>query len=144
VKSTACSQAGKSELLLGADTNIIVRLIVEDDDAQVHRILAVLDVHELFVPLTVLLETEWVLRSRYGWNRQEIANAFEALCKLTGIQVESSDNLGWAIEKYRTAGDFGDFVHIVSCTDCDGFATFDLALLKLAQNESPVAIKAVP
>lgn len=131
-------------MLLGVDTNIIVRLIVEDDGAQMHRILAVLNEHELFVPLTVLLETEWVLRSRYRLKRQEISNAFEALCKLTGIQVEAADNLGWAIEKYRKAGDFGDFVHIVSCADCDGFATFDLALLKLAQNESPVTIKAMP
>ena len=131
-------------MLLGADTNIVVRLIVEDDTAQVDRILALLSHHELFVPLTVMLEAEWVLRSRYRLSRMEIATAFAALCRLESIWVEEAGKLTWAIDQYRLSGDFGDFVHILSCDDCEGFATFDAALQRAASTDWPVSVMDVP
>lgn len=131
-------------MLLGADTNIIIRLIIDDDAAQIDRILALLTEHELFVPLTVMLEAEWVLRSRYSFSRQDIAIAFSALCKLESIIVEEVDTLNWAIDRYAKSGDFGDLVHLVACGDCEGFATFDEGLRRSAGAESPIAVLSIP
>lgn len=131
-------------MLLGADTNLIIRLIVEDDAEQLDRIGTLLTEHDLFVPLTVLLEAEWVLRSRFQWSRVDIATTLAALIKLEGIYAERSSQLGWAIEKYEVAGDFADFVHVVASCECEGFATFDARLKKLAGSDSPVKVMDLP
>ena len=48
------------------DTNVVVRYLTGDDPAQAARARAAVDAGPVFVPVTVLLESEWVLRSRYG------------------------------------------------------------------------------
>ena len=53
------------------DTNILVRLVTGDDETQTQTVLRMLAKHSknqklLYVPVTVMLELEWVLRSRYG------------------------------------------------------------------------------
>lgn len=131
-------------MLLGADTNVIIRLIVEDDAEQLARIGALLSEHELFVPLTVLLETEWVLRSRFQWCRTDIAATFAALVLLEGIHVERATEIGWAIDRYAAAGEFADFVHVVASRECQGFATFDARLKKRAGTGSPVEVMDLP
>ncbi|MFN3820472.1 type II toxin-antitoxin system VapC family toxin [Blastomonas sp.] len=131
-------------MLLGADTNIIIRLVVEDDAEQLDRIGELLSEHELFVPLTVLLETEWVLRSRFQWSRADIATTFAALIMLEGIFVEQASEIGWAIDRYAAAGEFADFVHVVASRECQGFATFDARLKRLAGSDSPVEVMDLP
>ena len=49
------------------DTNVLVRALVRDDAAQSAKAEEVLARDEVFVPVTVMLELEWVLRSRYGF-----------------------------------------------------------------------------
>ena len=57
------------------DTNVLVRALVQDDPVQARRALALLSHHQVFVPVTVILELEWVLRSRYGFAPAVIALA---------------------------------------------------------------------
>jgi predicted nucleic-acid-binding protein len=49
--------------MLAVDTNVVVRYLTADDPEQFARAVAVVEGAETFVSLTVLLETEWVLRS---------------------------------------------------------------------------------
>ena len=44
------------------DTNIIVRLLTGDDASQCQQARHIFESHEVFIPDTVILETEWVLR----------------------------------------------------------------------------------
>jgi len=49
------------------DTNLIVRALVRDDPAQSAAAETVLANEPVFIPVTVMLQLEWVLRSRYGF-----------------------------------------------------------------------------
>ena len=60
--------------MLGIDTNVLVRLLVEDDAEQTRRARGFVarafeQGDPVVVSLLVLIETEWVLRSRYGFDK---------------------------------------------------------------------------
>src|SRR5271165_3450212 len=54
--------------MLAIDTNLVVRYLVGDDPGQAARARSLIDNNDVFVCTTVLLETEWVLRSVYGFS----------------------------------------------------------------------------
>jgi predicted nucleic-acid-binding protein len=47
--------------MVAVDTNIIVRLLTQDDEAQYQKSLEIFQTQTIFIPDTVILETEWVL-----------------------------------------------------------------------------------
>ncbi len=66
------------------DTNILVRLLAADDPAQSAQARSLMQRvarsgESLFVPLTVVLELERVLRSRYGFPKEQILNTLSSL-----------------------------------------------------------------
>ena len=68
------------------DTNILVRALVRDDAAQTAKAEALLSSGaELFVPVTVILELEWVLRSRYALAPKAVAQAIEGVAALPNV-----------------------------------------------------------
>ena len=69
------------------DTNVLVRAFVQDDEAQAQRAEAFLGAEPVYVPVTVVLELEWVLRSRYGYSVQAIANTIEKLAILDNVVI---------------------------------------------------------
>ncbi len=60
------------------DTNVLVRFFVADDPGQFRRARKVMEAGAVFIPKTVLLETEWVLRHAYGFTAADILRAFGA------------------------------------------------------------------
>lgn len=128
--------------MIAVDTNVLLRLIVGDDAAQllvVEELLATEDIH---VSATVVLELEWVLRSRYRFDRRQIADAFTALLALPRVSVERQAAVEWAIGRYANGGDFADLLH-VACVppDIGAFASFDRAVTSAAGTDSPTAIR---
>ncbi len=65
--------------MIAFDTNLLVRIAVNDDLKQAELAEQLLDSNEVFVPRTVLLETEWVLRSVYKKSRTELLNISKML-----------------------------------------------------------------
>ena len=61
------------------DTNIVVRYLTVDHPQQAARARAIIEGGDVFVGTTVLLESEWVLRSVYSFSRSEVAVALRAL-----------------------------------------------------------------
>lgn len=118
--------------MIAVDTNIVVRAIVDDDANQVEQVRALLQSRDVFVPLTVLLEAEWVLRSLYGLTRAVIAQALETFCGLDQVQVENVDHLERTLAVYRHGTDFADALHVLQCEfhGVTQFATFDKRLRK--------------
>ena len=53
--------------MLAVDTNVVVRYLTGDEVEQFAKAKALIDGEDVFVCTTVLLETEWVLRSLYGY-----------------------------------------------------------------------------
>ena len=79
--------------MLGIDTNVLVRFLVRDDEAQFEKARRLIKrevgaEEDVFVSLMVLLETEWVLRSRYSLRKKEIMDALAGLLEATEIQLE--------------------------------------------------------
>lgn len=76
------------------DTNILVRYLVQDDMAQYRKVTRLLTELEskhqkAFVPLLVLLETNWVLSYSYGLTRTQIIEGFFALLNLPMLVIEN-------------------------------------------------------
>ena len=114
---------GSAELK-AVDTNILVRAMLGDDEAQspiAHRILQ----GEIFVPLTVLLETGWVLKSNARLDRTQIAEMLATFVQLPNVQVDDVDGVLAALTAYAKEGDFADHLHLVAAKGVEAFATFD-------------------
>jgi predicted nucleic-acid-binding protein len=79
--------------LKALDTNVIVRLLVNDDKAQALRAKSILEKAEVeseryFLSLLVILETIWVLSAVYQLTRSEILDALEMLTQMPVLKLE--------------------------------------------------------
>ncbi len=127
-------------MMIGADTNVLVRYLVRDDPAQFERarrlISREVDTREpVLVSLLVLLETEWVLRSRYDLLKTEIIGAFSSLLDAAEIEFEDEPSVERALYTWKDAGaEFADC--LINARNlslgCRATATFDGKALKIA------------
>ena len=115
------------------DTNVLVRALIQDDPAQAKRALALMGAHQVFVPVTVMLELEWVLRSRYGFAPAVIAQAFGKIASLENAVIGERAAVVAATENMARGWDFADALHHALSEGCDDFATFDTGLVKRAK-----------
>lgn len=125
------------------DTNVLVRALVRDDPQQAGRAEALIRAEGIFVPVTVVLELEWVLRSRYGFAPQQVARAMEMLAGLPGVTLHESDAVRVAARLAVDGWDFADALHHALSAACEGFATFDEALIKRAGRTRPSVLPPV-
>jgi predicted nucleic-acid-binding protein len=65
--------------MIAVDTNVIVRLLTQDDELQYQKSLEILQNNNIFIPDTVVLETEWVLRFAYKLQPPDICSALRKL-----------------------------------------------------------------
>ena len=121
------------------DTNVVVRYLTGDDPGQAARARAVIDAGDVFVSTTVLLESEWVLRSVYGLSRTKVAAALRAFAGLPGLSVESPAVLSEALDHAERGMDFADALHLGAAARCEALLTFDLRFIEQA-GEVPVRV----
>lgn len=122
------------------DTNVLVRWLMDDDPAQagiVRQLLATaLEHHErLHIPVTVALELEWVLRSKYGCTKPDVLTAFTALLEARELVFDHEPAVEQALYLYRHgSADFGDCMHVAigSTADHSPLLTFDRKASRLA------------
>lgn len=114
------------------DTDVLVRALVLDDATQGRRAQACLNAQPVYIPVTVILELEWVLRSRYGYPPGTLADALEKLATLENAVVGEQAAVVAAARKLRQGWDFADALHHALAAGCDDFATFDTALSRRA------------
>ena len=116
--------------MIALDTNVVVRLLVDDDPQQSHRAAALLDDNAVFVPLTVLLETEWVLRSVYALERGAVQRGLRNFLGLPNVTAEATGRVARALSWYEQGLDFADALHLASAVEAgvETFTTFDIAL----------------
>ncbi len=88
------------------DTNVIVRYLVADDPGQYEIAANVIEGGPVFVPLTVLLETEWVLRDVYEIANQDVVRQLLAFSQLPGVTLEGGDRAQRAFSWAETGMDF--------------------------------------
>jgi predicted nucleic-acid-binding protein len=111
--------------MLAIDTNVIVRYLVRDDPAQAIRAKRLVDTNEIFVCLTVLLETEWVLRSVYGFSAKQCANALRSFAGLPTVSVDNAQVAARTLDWMDRGVAFADGLHLAKAESCEAFISFD-------------------
>ena len=119
--------------MLVLDTNVVVRYLTNDDTAQAARARRLLAQHDVFVPLTALLETEWVLRAVFDFAAAEVAGALRAFAGLPRVRVENPEAISTALVWAEQGLDFADGLHLAAAQGHDGFVSFDKALARTAR-----------
>lgn len=119
--------------MVAIDTNVLVRFLTDDHSEQSPRARALVGSQEVFVALTVLLETEWVLRSAYGFAPERVRAALRAFAGLPRVHVEAPRRLAEALDRAEAGLDFADALHLGAPGPAEGFATFDARLVKAAR-----------
>jgi predicted nucleic-acid-binding protein len=100
------------------DTNVLVRFLVQDDAAQsalaIKLIEACLDEGgTLFIPISVTVELEWVLRSTFQFAKDAVVRTLSALLSSAELSFQDEHALEVALLLYRKeTADFADCVHI--------------------------------
>jgi predicted nucleic-acid-binding protein len=122
------------------DTNVLVRVIAKDDPVQTPLAAALLE-GPVFASHGVLMETEWVLRSRYGWSRPQIAAALKRLLDVSTFHVADPDLVRWSLDRYAAGADLPDMLHIVASRGFESFASFEAGLDHMAGPATPVRIE---
>ena len=118
--------------MIALDTNVLVRIVIDDDPAQSRKARAMLDRESGYVPVTVLLESEWVLRGAYGLAPAKVLAIFERLLRVRGIDVEEPARVRRALAWYAQGMDLADALHVAGASTATSFATFDRKLARRA------------
>jgi predicted nucleic-acid-binding protein len=122
--------------MIALDANVLVRLVTGDDPVQARRVAARLDGGEaFFVPLTVALELEWVLRGAYRLTPDQIITAFEALLSIRNLRFAEEQALTRALAQYRSGLDFADALHLDAAHGCTEMLSFDAKLRSRARRQ---------
>ncbi len=128
--------------MLAIDTNLIVRYLVADDARQAARARRLIDNNDIFVCTAVLLETEWVLRSVYGFSAAQCAKALSAFAGLPRMTLEDATAAAKALAWMRRGVDFADGLHLAKAEGCEAFITFDQDFAKAANTLGDIKVRA--
>lgn len=119
--------------MIALDTNVLVRLVTRDDEAQAQRAKAVFDTHAgedggLFVADIVLVELCWTLARSYELSRADIARTVHALLDNASIALESPTAVKRALVHFETGNaDFPDCLIVAKAgqVGCSHTLSFD-------------------
>jgi predicted nucleic-acid-binding protein len=125
--------------MLGIDTNVLVRFLVRDDEAQFEKARKLIKREVavgsgVLVNQLVLLETEWVLRSRYSLAKNLIIQSISGLLDASDVRFEDEPAVEEALFIWKdSAADFADC--LIGAKNrrlgCRATATFDMRASKL-------------
>lgn len=114
------------------DTNVVVRLVVVDDRKQALRARKLIETRDVSVSATVLLETEWVLRSVYKRLPKDIVETLREFVRLPHVVVENGAATFKALDWAEAGMEFADALHLAGAVDAEAFVSFDRDLAKLS------------
>ena len=117
--------------MIAVDTNILARFYCddpEDTEGRRQRPIArklMVESPAVFVPLTVVLEFEWVMRGFYEAEPEAFCRAAEHLLGMPHVTVERWHAVKDAVDLHRRGLDFADALHWASSAGCERLVTFD-------------------
>ncbi len=120
-------------LPVALDTNLLVRLLTNDDPRKARRVAELIDASSAcFVPITVVLELEWVLRGAYQLPREAIIHALRGLIAIRQLHLEQEEQVLEALDAYARGLDFADALHLLRSEGCSGLVSLERALVRRA------------
>ncbi len=117
--------------MIALDTHLLARFYVEDlndSEAAKQRPIArriLTESPHRFVPLTVVLELEWVLRAFYGFGATDFSRVVEHWLGLPNVRVEDGPRVADALTWHGRGLDFADALHLAASAPCEALDPFD-------------------
>lgn len=127
--------------MIAIDTNIIVRFLTKDDAKQYNASKKLFEADEIYIPDTVILETEWVLRFAYEFEPNEICAAFRKLFGLPNIKLSNEFTVAQAINWHEKGLDFADAFHLALSQNVKSLKTFDDKFIKKSKDLSKCEVE---
>ena len=125
--------------MIGLDTNVLVRYVMQDDPRQsprATRLIEALSVDEPgFVPVVALVELAWVLSGSYGLDRKQIATVLDTLLRSKELVIDRAELVTQSLHRYSAASaDFADALieRIAAAAGCSATMSFDTGAVKSA------------
>jgi len=118
--------------VIAIDTNIIVRIAVEDDPQQTEAAQRLLVSEHCYVAASVVLESVWVLKNVYKQGIPEISRLLQGVLDSQTLTVERADDVQTALNWYVAGLDFADAMHLATADKCRLLATFDRSFVRNA------------
>ena len=121
------------DAVIALDTNLLLRYLLNDDRKQAERSRALLASGSRFwVPITVMLEIAWVLRS-HGANADSVALGLRTILGLSAITVQERDAVVRALAWHQHGMGMADALHLALSHQSERFTTFDKDFIKVAK-----------
>ena len=119
--------------MIALDTNVVVRIIVDDDPDQVQQAQALLDENRCVIPITVVLEASWVLEASYQLPVSVVASSLRQFLGLEHVEAPYMPAIEQALRGYEAGLDFADALHrALAPKNAEALATFDQAFIDRA------------
>jgi predicted nucleic-acid-binding protein len=125
--------------MIGLDTNVIVRYVMQDDPKQSQKATRLIEALSAdapgFVPLVVIVELVWVLTSCYDLKRDQVVEVLGGTLRTKEFMVDRAEQVAQALRVYKTgSADFADCLieRGAMSAGCDKTMTFDSSAAKSA------------
>lgn len=126
--------------MIALDTNVIVRILTRDNETQYARVRSLTESQRVFVPETVVLETEWVLRDIYDFSPHDVCRALRSFFGLRNVVLADPGKIARALEWHKAGMDFADALHLANSAHLSTFKTFDKRFVKHAKGLSTCTV----
>ncbi|BDT67877.1 hypothetical protein os1_20550 [Comamonadaceae bacterium OS-1] len=125
--------------MIGLDTNVLVRYIMQDDPKQSAKASALIDALDGadtgYITLVSIVELVWVLSFSYDLSRAQVAAALDAIVRTKQFKIEAADQVVRALRVFKAGkADFADCLIERSAAQagCLRTMTFDVGAAKHA------------
>jgi predicted nucleic-acid-binding protein len=129
--------------MTAVDTNVLVRLLTEDDPKQAAAARSLFASGPIWIAKTVLLETGWVLRSLYGFEEGAIRDAFIKLLGLKNVHMEDEPSVAAALSLTVHGIELADALHLASKPPGATFVSFDQTFVRRATRAGIAGVSGV-
>jgi len=124
--------------------DILIRFLIHDDPKQTAVAERLLATEEIWLAKTVILETSWVLRSYYGFDREAIHRSFLSLFGIDNVHVEDEADVVAALALAAQGIDLADALHLMSRPPDSAFVSFDQKMVRRAHRAGIPRVSTLP
>ena len=125
--------------MIGLDTNVLVRYIMQDDPRQSPKATAIVEsldgVSSAYVTLVSMVELGWVLTASFELTRAQVSQALDAILRTKQFKIENADQVIRALRVFKLGkSDFADCLieRSANSAGCVKTVTFDVKAAKHA------------
>ena len=125
--------------MIGLDTNVLVRYIMQDDAKQSAKATAIVESLDEagggYITLVSIVELVWVLGSSYELTRAQVAMALDGILRTKQFTIERADQVLRALRVFKVdKADFADCLieRFAASAGCEKTVTFDVGAAKHA------------